>query len=177
MKYASTINPFYAARQYRPASELPAEPYQPILVRLPRAPVNASPVPTLTSLYHFDRAGEYGDRSYPGNCGGNLIRDLLRYFKPQNSDGPNEWKRHLPRRLPGTGHRMRIVRHSPRHRRLRSQSVFWRGPTIRAALLRFRLAASALLAPETLLCGGDDYVVSFTVFRVNKRFRFVCGAT
>ena len=44
--------------------------------------VNASPVPHLTSLYHFHRAGEYGDRSYPGNCGGNLIKDLLLYFKP-----------------------------------------------------------------------------------------------
>jgi hypothetical protein len=49
---------------------------------LPRSPVNASPVPHLTSLYHFDRAGEYGDRSYPGNCGGNLIKDLLGFFQP-----------------------------------------------------------------------------------------------
>jgi DNA modification methylase len=49
---------------------------------LPLAPVNASPVPHLTSLYHFDRAGKYGDRSYPGNCGGNIIKDLLLYFKP-----------------------------------------------------------------------------------------------
>jgi DNA modification methylase len=40
-------------------------------------------VPHLTSLYHFHRAGEYGDRSYPGNCGGNLIKDLLLYFRPQ----------------------------------------------------------------------------------------------
>ena len=39
-------------------------------------------MPHLTSLYHFNRAGEYGDRSYPGNCGGNLIKDLLLYFKP-----------------------------------------------------------------------------------------------
>ena len=30
----------------------------------------------------LSRAGDYGDRSYPGNCGGNLIKDLLRYFKP-----------------------------------------------------------------------------------------------
>ena len=52
--------------------------------KLPLAPRNASPVPHLTSLYHFSRAGEYGDRSYPGNCGGNLIRDLLRYFQPKN---------------------------------------------------------------------------------------------
>jgi DNA modification methylase len=39
-------------------------------------------VPHLTSLYHFHRAGEYGDRSYPGNCGGKLIRDLLLFFSP-----------------------------------------------------------------------------------------------
>ena len=39
-------------------------------------------MPHLTSLYHFDRAGEYGDRKWPGNCGGNLIKDLLTFFKP-----------------------------------------------------------------------------------------------
>jgi hypothetical protein len=49
---------------------------------MPRPPKNASPVPHLTSLYHYHRAGEYGDRSYPGNCGGNLVKDLLLYFKP-----------------------------------------------------------------------------------------------
>jgi hypothetical protein len=37
-------------------------------------------MPHLTSLYHFHRAGEYGDRSYPGNCGGRLIRDLLLFL-------------------------------------------------------------------------------------------------
>ena len=76
------INPFYTsvpARQRRHSANLPSEP---VYARLPRAPGNASPVPHLTSLYHFNRAGEYGDRSYPGNCGGNLIKDLLRYFKP-----------------------------------------------------------------------------------------------
>ena len=76
------INPFYAARFNRQVSKPQAEPYRPVYARLPRAPRNASPVPHLTSLYHFDRAGEYGDRSYPGNCGGNLIKDLLKYFKP-----------------------------------------------------------------------------------------------
>jgi hypothetical protein len=50
--------------------------------KLPQAPVNASPVPHLTSLYHNDAAGNYGSRSYPGNCGGNLIKDLLQYFRP-----------------------------------------------------------------------------------------------
>lgn len=52
--------------------------------RLPQAPINGSPVPHLTSLYHFHRAGEYGDRKYRGNCGGNLIRDLLQYFGSQS---------------------------------------------------------------------------------------------
>src|SRR5205807_9196610 len=88
-----SINPFFAARctqgALAPGSEpAPATPQaQPrrddiVYARLPRAPKNASPVPHLTSLYHFHRAGEYGDRSYPGNCGGNLIKDLLRYFQP-----------------------------------------------------------------------------------------------
>ena len=76
----SAVNPFYAAR----IESRPAVPASSRYARLPRVPVNGSPVPHLTSLYHFDRAGEYGDRSYPGNCGGNLIRDLLRYFQPTN---------------------------------------------------------------------------------------------
>jgi hypothetical protein len=42
----------------------------------------------LTSLYHFDRAGEYGDRKWPGNCGGNLIKDLLRFFTPESVFDP-----------------------------------------------------------------------------------------
>jgi hypothetical protein len=49
---------------------------------LPRAPLNGSPVPSLTSLYHKAFAGPYGDRSYPGNCSGELIKDLMRYFQP-----------------------------------------------------------------------------------------------
>src|SRR5579859_1109389 len=79
------INPFYAARTSRVTKPDYAQPqdeaYKPVYAKLPVAPVNASPVPHLTSLYHFDRAGEYGDRSYPGNCGGNLIKDLLRFFR------------------------------------------------------------------------------------------------
>lgn len=77
-------NPFYAARQNRRAvaPSILSETAPPQYARLPRAPRNASPVPHLTSLYHFHRAGEYGDRSYPGNCGGNLIKDLLTYFQP-----------------------------------------------------------------------------------------------
>ena len=49
---------------------------------LPQAPKNDSPVPGLTSLYHNPRRGQYGDARYPGNCSGNLIADLLRYFQP-----------------------------------------------------------------------------------------------
>jgi hypothetical protein len=88
----ATINPFLAARFLRVAPLRPASsprpeqqsvPEQPVYARLPRAPKNASPVPHLTSLYHFSQAGEYGDRSYPGNCGGNLIKDLLLYFRPE----------------------------------------------------------------------------------------------
>ena len=50
---------------------------------LPTAPRNGSPVPWLTSLYHKAYAGPYGNRSYPGNCSGELIKDLLKYFRPQ----------------------------------------------------------------------------------------------
>ncbi|MBX6315527.1 MAG: hypothetical protein IRY99_21835, partial [Isosphaeraceae bacterium] len=62
----STINPFYAARMGRVAPARREEPRRPIYARLPLAPVTASPVPHLTSLYHFHRAGEYGDRKWPG---------------------------------------------------------------------------------------------------------------
>ena len=57
------INPFYATRfqQAKPAPH--AESYREVYARLPRAPKNASPVPHLTSLYHFDRAGDYGSAS------------------------------------------------------------------------------------------------------------------
>jgi hypothetical protein len=50
---------------------------------LPMAPKNGSPVPGLTSLYHKAIRGPYGDPRYPGNCSGELIKDLLRYFAPK----------------------------------------------------------------------------------------------
>jgi len=78
----ASINPFYAARARRAAVPAQANPGDYVYARLPLAPRNASPVPHLTSLYHFHRAGEYGDRKWPGNCGGNLIKDLLTYFRP-----------------------------------------------------------------------------------------------
>lgn len=84
MIQSHTINPYFADRRHsRPLIRPATVRHEPTLARLPRAPINASPVPGLTSLYHNDRAGPYGDRGYPGNCGGNLIRDLLLYFKPE----------------------------------------------------------------------------------------------
>ena len=50
---------------------------------LPRAPLNTSPVPWLTSLYNKSWRGNYGSPKYPGNCSGELIKDLLLYFKPR----------------------------------------------------------------------------------------------
>lgn len=75
------INPFFAAR-LNSAGRSRVDSERAVYAKLPQAPINASPVPHLTSLYHNHRAGDYGDRSYPGNCGGNLIKDLLTYFKP-----------------------------------------------------------------------------------------------
>ena len=80
----SPINPFYTrlASRKAPSSGTRFQAEAPQYARLPRAPQNASPVPHLTSLYHFHQAGDYGDRQYPGNCGGNLIKDLLTFYRP-----------------------------------------------------------------------------------------------
>lgn len=53
-------------------------------VELPAAPLNASPVPHLTSIHSQRRRGPYGNSQYRGNCGGYLIRDLLEYYRPQS---------------------------------------------------------------------------------------------
>jgi hypothetical protein len=45
-------------------------------------------VPHLTSLYHNAEAGSYGNRGYPGNCGGNLIKDLLTFFSARSVFDP-----------------------------------------------------------------------------------------
>ncbi len=88
MTSASIVNPFYAARLAgRPFIHAP-EPKHPVYAKLPLAPITGSPVPELTSLYHNPEPGPYGDRGYPGNCPGNLIRDLLRYFTPRNMCDP-----------------------------------------------------------------------------------------
>jgi hypothetical protein len=83
MHTSAIVNPFFSFRRHRrdaPTRSQPREVQR--WAKLPMAPVNASPVPHLTSLYHHSQAGEYGRRDYPGNCGGNLIKDLLNYFSP-----------------------------------------------------------------------------------------------
>src|SRR5690349_18200654 len=52
-------------------------------VELPMAPLNASPVPHLTSIHSARHRGPWGDASYPGNCSGYLIKDLLMFFQPR----------------------------------------------------------------------------------------------
>lgn len=91
----NAINPFFAARmsgvapiRRKPVLPPLLKPEQPLYAKLPRAPINASPVPHLTSLYHNPVAGDYGKRSYPGNCGGNLIKDLLAFYKPKSVFDP-----------------------------------------------------------------------------------------
>ena len=76
----AAVNPFYAARLRRRPVRPPESANRPVYAKLPRSPQNASPVPGLTSLYHHDERGPWGDRRYPGNCSGYLIRDLIRYF-------------------------------------------------------------------------------------------------
>lgn len=88
MNMLPPINPFYAARQAGRSAAVAPEPRRPIYAKLPLAPITGSPVPELTSLYHNPEPGPYGDRGYPGNCPGNLIRDLLRYFSARKVFDP-----------------------------------------------------------------------------------------
>jgi hypothetical protein len=89
MFHFPSVNPFYRPTRNPQFSSLQTPPLlPPVYAKLPAAPRNASPVPHLTSLYHFSRAGEYGNRSYPGNCGGNLIKDLLLFFRPSTVFDP-----------------------------------------------------------------------------------------
>ncbi|QDV71878.1 hypothetical protein [Botrimarina mediterranea] len=55
----------------------------PKLIELPAAPRNGSPAPELTSIHAARQRGPYGSSKYRGNCGGFLIRDLLRYHQPR----------------------------------------------------------------------------------------------
>ncbi len=82
MSHLSSVNPFYRIGRSPASPSRIANSSATVYVKLPAAPRTTSPVPHLTSLYHFSRAGEYGQRSYPGNCGGNLIKDLLTFYGP-----------------------------------------------------------------------------------------------
>ena len=84
----ASINPFFAARTQRAVTHRQKAPELAVYARLPRAPVTGSPVPHLTSLYHFDQAGNFGDRRWPGNCGGSLIADLMRFYRPASVFDP-----------------------------------------------------------------------------------------
>ena len=55
-------------------------PYPHRMIQHPETPVNASPVPWLTSLHATRRRGPHGRADYRGNCSGYLIKDLVRYF-------------------------------------------------------------------------------------------------
>jgi hypothetical protein len=85
---SSPVNPFYRTNRSPASLPRPDASPAPTLAKLPLAPRNASPVPHLTSLYHFANAGHYGDRRYPGNCGGNLIKDLFLFFGPASVFDP-----------------------------------------------------------------------------------------
>lgn len=80
MRRSEIVNPFFATTLAR--APVANTGRRAVYALLPQAPVNASPVPHLTSLYHNEHAGAYGRRNYPGNCGGNLIKDILQYFRP-----------------------------------------------------------------------------------------------
>lgn len=82
---ASTARQFYFFQTFMLHSQT-----SPAIAVLPRAPITTSPVPSLTSLYHKAKRGNYGDACYPGNCSGELIKDLLRYFQPQLVYDPME---------------------------------------------------------------------------------------
>ena len=104
-------NPFYAARRPVPVLTDLTPPSRsrfqsevgPVYTRLPVAPRNGSPVPHLTSLYHFSRPGNYGSRSYPGNCGGNLIKDLIRFYDVKSVFDPMTGSGYLPGCVPRAG--------------------------------------------------------------------------
>ena len=79
----SPINPYLVAPPVSGIASVSAPRRTgPVYVRLPQAPITGSPVPHLTSLYHNEEAGPYGSRRYPGNCSGELIKDVLRFYTP-----------------------------------------------------------------------------------------------
>lgn len=83
-----TLNPYIHSATIATALHFPAPARTPRFARLPEAPVTGSPVPELTSLWHNDDPGRWGNRAYPGNCSGTLIHALLRYYQPRKVYDP-----------------------------------------------------------------------------------------
>ena len=72
-------------RAHRSTADTKAKPYRGRrLVALPEAPTTTSPLPWLTSIHAAKTRGPYGQSAFPGNCGGYLIKDLLRFFGAKN---------------------------------------------------------------------------------------------
>jgi hypothetical protein len=89
MTYAHRIvNPFFQRRRQATRPTPTPRASIPRYAKLPRSPINASPVPRLTSLYHHAERGPYGDARYPGNCSGEIIKDLLIYFGAKSCFDP-----------------------------------------------------------------------------------------
>lgn len=57
-------------------------------MRCPDRPTTTSPVPWLTSLHTRPGRGPYGVSSFPGNCSGLLIHDLLSFYRPKTVFDP-----------------------------------------------------------------------------------------
>ena len=88
MTQSLPVNPFYSART-RQTELTRSTPQRITYAKLLLAPVTASPVPHLTSSVPFRRGRSHtAIRSYPGNCGGNLIKDLLRFFRSKSVFDP-----------------------------------------------------------------------------------------
>ena len=140
----AAIDPFYAACLSMAASPAQAEPDKPIYARLPRIPVNASPVPHLTSLYHFQPCRRIWRPRLSGQLRRQSHQRPAALLQAEPGIRPHERQRNLPRRVRGTRHPLHVVGHPPRHRRLRPAGLF----SIRG--VRLHLGASALLADEAL---------------------------
>ena len=75
MNALSVVNPFFAAHRRPFASARQDDRPQVVYARLPFAPRNPSPVPHLTSLYHFHRPASTATANGRATAA-HLIKDL-----------------------------------------------------------------------------------------------------
>ena len=123
-------------------------------------------MPHLTSLYHFHRAGEYGDRKLSRQLRRQPHQGLAALFQ---ADGlvcdPMSRQRHLPRRVQGTRHPLHVVGHPPGLRRLRPARI---------SRQRRRSISSGLTRPT----GGRSSTPTIpATCRDHRRSSISCGAT